>query len=257
MPVNRFDTLSILLTGAAGGFGRRAAERFAQEGARLVIADIARKPLEDLADALRATGAEVTARVADVAREEDAAALVQAALDAHGRLDIAVNNAGIAHPFAKLADLDLATMERMVRVNLVGTFLALKYQIPAMERTGGAILNVASVAGVAGAPLLAAYAAAKHGIIGLTRSAAVEYARSNVRVNAICPSFAETSMVTGFLDAMRGGPDAGLARIVSAIPLRRLATVDEVVEAMLFLCAPTNTFMTGHALVLDGGLTAA
>ncbi|MBL8587705.1 MAG: SDR family oxidoreductase, partial [Methylobacteriaceae bacterium] len=173
------------------------------------------------------------------------------------RLDAAVNNAGIAHPFAKLVDTDPATMQRMLAVNVMGVFHALRAQIPVMERQGGgAILNVASVAGVVGAPLLGAYAAAKHAVIGLTKSAAGETARRGVRVNALCPAFAATDMVEGMVAAMRGGPEEATARIVANLPMRRLARPEEVVEAMLFACDPANGFMTGHALVIDGGLSA-
>jgi NAD(P)-dependent dehydrogenase (short-subunit alcohol dehydrogenase family) len=126
-----------------------------------------------------------------------------------------------------------------------------------MERQGrGVILNVSSAAGVTGAPLMSAYAAAKHGVIGLTKSAAGEYARKGVRVNAICPSFTATPMVTGMLGEMRGSAEEAKARLLGAIPMRRVAEPEEIVQAMLWICSPQNSFMTGHALVVDGGLTA-
>ncbi len=148
-------------------------------------------------------------------------------------------------------------MQQMLAVNVFGVFLAMKHQLPIMERqSSGAILNVSSVAGVVGAPLLAAYSAAKHAVIGLTKSAAGEYARKGVRINAICPAFAETHMLTGMLDQMRGGAEAATQRIVSNMPMRRFARPEEIVQAMLWICSRENSFMTGHALVLDGGLSA-
>lgn len=253
----RFDGASVLVTGAARGFGKLAAERFAAEGARLTLGDIDAAGVEAVAAALRAQGVEAIAIDGDVGRSETAERLVAAALAAHGRLDVAVNNAGVAHPFARLVDTDAAVMERMLAVNVMGVFHALKAQIPAMERQGGgAILNVASVAGVVGAPLLGAYAAAKHAVVGLTKSAAGESARKGVRINALCPAFAATDMVGGLVAGMRGGAEEATTRIVSHLPMRRLAEPDEVVQAMLWACAPENSFMTGHALVIDGGLSA-
>lgn len=254
----RFAGQAVLITGAAGGFGRRAAERFAAEGARLVISDIDAARLDAVAADLRKGGADVVAQAGNVAEEATAQRLVQAAVGAYGRLDVALNNAGVAHPYLKLPDIEASQAERVIAVDLLGVFFALKHQLPAMERQGGGvILNVASVAGLVGAPLLSVYAAAKHGVIGLTKTAALEYARKNIRVNAICPSFADTAMVKDELAQMRGGADAALERVIGAIPMRRLASVDEIVSAMLMLCGPESAFVTGAALPVDGGLTAA
>ena len=193
----------------------------------------------------------------DVREEATHRKLVAHAIDTYGRLDVAINNAGIAHSFTKLTDTDDAVMQQMLAVNVMGVFLAMKYQLPVMERqNSGAILNVSSVAGVVGAPLLAAYSAAKHGVIGLTKSAAGEHARKGIRINAICPAFAETHLLTGMLDQMRGGAEAATQRIVSNMPMRRFARPEEIVQAMLWICSRENSFMTGHALVLDGGLSA-
>jgi NAD(P)-dependent dehydrogenase (short-subunit alcohol dehydrogenase family) len=244
----RYEGAAVLITGAASGFGRVAAERFAQEGARLVLGDISERGLEETAALVRGHGAEVTARVTDVAKPDDAEALVRASVSAY---------AGIGHGSAKLPDIPVEEMRRVIEVDLVAVFLAMKYQLPVMERQGrGAILNVASAAGVTGAPLMSAYAAAKHGVIGLTKSAAGEYARKGIRINAICPSFAGTPMVTGMLGQMRGGEQEAKARLLSAVPMRRIAEPEEIVQAMLWICSPQNSFMTGHSLVLDGGLTA-
>jgi NAD(P)-dependent dehydrogenase (short-subunit alcohol dehydrogenase family) len=258
----RFEDASVIITGAARGLGRLAAERFAGEGARLVLCDRDEPELTAAAAVLRERGHQVETVAGDVSQEDTAAALVRTALSAYGRLDVAVNNAGVAHPFRKLADLDGATVERMLAVNVMGVFYGMKHQIPALERgfaeTGrqGAVVNVASVAGLVGAPLLSAYAAAKHAVVGLTKSAAAESARRGVRINVLCPAFTSTDMVTGMLGEMRGSPGEAVDRIVAAVPMRRLADPAEVVQGLLWLCSPENSFMTGQALALDGGLSA-
>ena len=245
----------VLITGAAGRFGRLAAAEFAGAGAKLILCDLDRSKLGEVSAAM--PEAEVIIEAGDVSEEETHRRLVSRALDAHSRLDVAINNAGVAHAFTRITETDNATMQQMLAVNVFGVFLAMKHQLPVMERqNSGVILNVSSVAGVVGSPLLAAYAAAKHGVIGLTKSAAGEYARKGIRINAICPAFAETHMLTGILDQMRGGADAATQRIVSNMPMRRFARPEEIVQAMLWICSRENSFMTGHALVLDGGLSA-
>jgi NAD(P)-dependent dehydrogenase (short-subunit alcohol dehydrogenase family) len=245
----------VLITGAAGGFGRLAAAEFARAGAKLVLCDLEKSKLEEVSAGLR--DADVIIEAGDVSEEDTHRRLVARALDAHGRLDVAINNAGVAHAFTKITETDNSTMQQMLAVNVFGVFLAMKHQLPVMERqNAGAILNVSSAAGVVGAPLLAAYSAAKHGVIGLTKSAGGEYARKGIRINAICPAFAETHMLTGMLDQMRGGAEAASQRIVSNMPMRRFARPEEIVQAMLWICSRENSFMTGHALVLDGGLSA-
>jgi NAD(P)-dependent dehydrogenase (short-subunit alcohol dehydrogenase family) len=247
----------VLVSGAARGFGRLAAERFAQVGARLVVTDIQAEGLAETLSALHANGAEAVGQAGDIGGEATAPALVELARQSFGRLDIAVNNAGVAHGKLRLADIDTPTMERMLRINLMGTFFAMRAEIPAMlEAGGGAIVNIASVAGLGGAPTLAAYAASKHAVIGLTRSAAVEYARKGLRINAIGPSFADTHMVADTVLGPSADPAAAKARLTSAIPMGRLAAPAEVVQAILFAASPENSFMTGQALVVDGGLTA-
>ena len=253
----RFKDSVVLVTGAASGFGRRAAERFAGEGARLVIGDVNGDGLEATAALVREAGGEAVARVTDVTSGAAVASLVEAAVARFGRLDVALNNAGVAHGTVKLADSDEALMRRMFDVNVMGVFNGLKAQIPVMERQGsGVILNTASVAGVVGAPLLGAYAAAKHAVVGLTRTAAAETARKGLRINAICPAFAETPMLTESLVKQDGPREDTIARLVQAVPMRRPGTADEIVQAMLWICSPENSFMTGQALVIDGGLTA-
>ncbi|MGA7323253.1 MAG: SDR family oxidoreductase [Rhodomicrobium sp.] len=253
----RYEGAAVLISGAARGFGRLAAERFSAEGARLVITDILEKELEETAASVRALGSEAVAIAGDIANADMAPRLVEASLTRFGKLDVAVNNAGIAHTFSKFTDIGGDTLDRIIRVDLIAVFHAMRHQLKQMERQGsGVILNVSSVAGIAGAPLLSAYSAAKHGVIGLTKSAALEYARAGIRVNAICPSFAATPMVMDEIDKMRGGAEEALSRITAIIPMRRLATPEEIVQAMLWICSPANSFMTGQAIAVDGGLTA-
>ena len=245
----------VLITGAAGGFGRLAAAEFARAGAKLVLCDLDAQKLEQVKTGLSET--DVVIAAGDVSQEETHRRLVARTIETYGRLDIALNNAGVAHAFTKITATDNTIMQQMLAVNVFGVFLAMKHQLPAMEQqNSGVILNVSSVAGVVGAPLLAAYSAAKHAVIGLTKSAAGEYARKGIRINAICPAFAETHMLTGMLDQMRGGAEAATQRIVSNMPMRRFARPEEIVQAMLWICSRENSFMTGHALVLDGGLSA-
>jgi NAD(P)-dependent dehydrogenase (short-subunit alcohol dehydrogenase family) len=253
----RYNGAAVIISGAARGFGRLAAEQFAAEGARLVLTDILEDALQETAAAVRQAGADVVAFPGDIALEETARKLVEASVSHFGRLDVAINNAGIGHPHGKLADLETEAVERVIRVDLIAVFLAMKHQLKQMEQQrSGVILNVSSAAGINAAPLLSAYSAAKHGVIGLTKSAAIEYAKTGIRINAICPSFAETPMVLESLAHMRGTREEALARTTSAIPMRRLGRAEEIVQAMLWICSPANSFMTGHALAIDGGLSA-
>ena len=256
----RYDGLTVLITGAAGGFGRSAARLFAEEGARLVLADFHAERMEALAKALEDDGFDVAWLAGSVAEPEHCRATVDLALERFGRLDVAINNAGIAHTPARTADLDLAEAFACVEVDLLGVIYGMKYQLGAMNAAfesdgrGGSVLNVASLAGLVGAPLSTAYAAAKHGVVGATKTAALEYARRGIRVNALCPSFARTAMVE---DVLLAEGDAGAeTHLVRGIPMRRMAEVEEVTRQMLWLCDPANTFMTGQAVAVDGGTSA-
>ncbi|TYR30215.1 SDR family oxidoreductase [Mesorhizobium microcysteis] len=255
----RFDGLTVLITGAAGGFGRRAAERFAAEGARLVLSDMDETRLAALASSL---DTEVATLAGDIADETLSERLVALAPERFGGLDVALNNAGIVHDMMKLPSIASEDARKVIEIDLLGVFYAMKHQLPVMERQfrkdgrRAAVVNIASVAGIAGAPRLSVYAAAKHGVVGLTRSAAAEYATKGVRVNAVCPSFARTAMVEKSLpqgEAERGATEAELVR---GVPMKRLAEVDEIVEVILFAADPKNSFMTGQTLAADGGITA-
>ena len=255
------DSRVVLITGAASGFGAGAARAFAAQGARLVLCDIDDAGLEAVADTLRTEGGQVLARRVDVTDEAQQAGLVEAAMKHFGQLDVAINNAGLGQPFTPLARTEAKDFDRIMAVNARGVFLGMKHQVPPMQAAGsGTILNVASAAGLTGAGHLAAYAAAKHAVVGLTRAAANELARHNIRVNALCPAFAETPLFAEMAEALASRTGDGAAeartRITARVPMGRVATVDEVVQAMLWTCDPANSFMTGQALAIDGGLTA-
>lgn len=254
-----FEGLTALVTGATGGFGRRTAERLAAEGARLVLSDIDAGRLEALAAEL---GSQVATLAGDIADEELSERLASLAVERFGRLDIAINNAGVAQSFVKLAQVPSNEARRIIDIDLMGVFFAMKHQIPVMEAQfraggkGGAIVNIASVAGTGGAARLSVYSAAKHGVVGLTRSAALEYAGRGIRVNAVCPSYARTAMVGDFVKLAGSGEDEALAELTRGVPMRRVAEIDEIVEVILFAASPKNSFMTGHALAVDGGIAA-
>lgn len=255
----RFADMTVLITGAAGGFGRRTAERFASKGAKLVLSDLDAAALDTLAAGLDTDTATLAGDVSDEALSRD---LVALALSRFGGLDVALNNAGIVHQMAKMPQIASDVARSVVEVDLLGVFYAMKHQLPAMEtryRDHGiraAIVNVASVAGIAGAPGLSVYAAAKHGVVGLTRSAAAEYAAKGIRINAVCPSFARTPMVMRAPGMDSEDTSAAEAELTRGVPMRRLAEVDEIVEVILFAADPRNSFMTGQALAVDGGITA-
>lgn len=246
----RFAGKTVLITGAASGFGKLAAERFVAEGAQVALGDVDERVFEVAA----ALGGK--AMRCDVSSEDDQKALVDLALSMGG-LDIALNNAGIAHKPGFMADISLDAFNQQMAVNVGGCFLGMKYQLPVMrQQRHGAILNTASAAGLVAAPLSGAYAAAKHAVIGLTKTAADEYARFNVRVNAICPSFANTAMVDNLRADMGGDAATMDPKLTMRIPMGRVAHADEIVQGMLWVVSDENSFMTGQALALDGGLTA-
>ena len=245
-----------LITGGSDGIGRAAAELFAARGARVVIAGRSVERGEAAAAELRAKGADVAFVRADVAREEDCAALVARCIELHGRLDCGFNNAG-GEPGGKsrFHEQKAEQWTGVVDVHLGGIFWTMKHEIPAMlANGGGAIVNMSSMYGL-GADGVAypAYVASKHGAIGLTRSAALQYARKNIRVNAVCPGVVRTPMLARSLAL-----DPALEpRFVAMHPMRRLAEPAEVAEAVLWLCSDAASFVTGIALPVDGGATAA
>jgi NAD(P)-dependent dehydrogenase (short-subunit alcohol dehydrogenase family) len=242
----------VLVTGAARGIGRATALAFAREGASLVVSDVLTEG-EATAAAARHAGASATFVRADVTSEDEVSALVAAARATYGRLDVAVNNAGIEGPDRLTAEIDPADWQRTIEVNLTAAWRCMRHELPLLQASGGgAIVNVASVGGLRGHRGAAAYVASKHGLIGLTRTAAIEYAPAGIRVNAVCPAAIHTSMI----DRYAKGDAARIHAIADEKPVRRLGTPEEVADAIVWLASDRASFVIGHALVLDGGTLA-
>ena len=257
-----FEGQTVLITGGAGGFGRSASRLFAERGANLVLSDFNESSLQEHVSALEADGIKVASIVGSVAEEDHCRETVDLAMQTFGRLDVAINNAGMSHDPAKTADVDSEQAQMTIQVDLMGVFFGMKHQIPVMESAfkehdrRASILNIASLAGIGGAPTIGMYAAAKHGVVGLTKSAALEYARRGIRINALCPAFARTPMVEEGLLADSGGGKQAEDYLTRGIPMRRLAEPEEITRSMLWICDPRNSFMTGQAVALDGGTSA-
>jgi NAD(P)-dependent dehydrogenase (short-subunit alcohol dehydrogenase family) len=248
----RFEGKAVIVTGGAGGIGRAACLAFAAEGARLLIADMDALEGKRTAELARRAGGEALFRQVDVSRSEDCAAMVEAAVSTYGALDVAFNNAGIGGSGFALHEEDEVAFDRMIAVNLKSVFLSMKHEIAAMlENGGGAIVNTASVAGLVGNPGLSSYCAAKHGVAGLTRAAALDYIGKNIRINAVCPGATRTRLLEAWFQ------DPGVEQHVMALhPIGRLAAPEEVARVALFLASAESSFMVGCAVPVDGGLTA-
>jgi NAD(P)-dependent dehydrogenase (short-subunit alcohol dehydrogenase family) len=242
-----------LITGAAGGIGRSTALAFARAGAKVVVSDIDIAGGEALAQAIARDGGAATFVRTDVTSDAHVAAMVAHAVAAYGRIDCAVNNAGIEEEHRRLADTDEAMFDRMSAINVKGVWLCLRHELRQMlAQGGGAIVNMASVAGLVGAPLHAIYAGTKHAVVGMTRSAAAEYGKHGVRVNAVCPGVIRTAMLERAIARGKAGEDS----VRALHPIGRVGEPDEVAAAVLWLCSDASSFVTGHALAVDGGMTA-
>jgi NAD(P)-dependent dehydrogenase (short-subunit alcohol dehydrogenase family) len=239
-----------VVTGAAMGIGRSSAEIYAREGAKVVVADIDVDGGHETVARIEAAGGEASFIRTDVAERAEVWAMVEHAVATYGGLDCAHNNAGIAAPLAKLADYPDDGWDRTLAVMLTGVYHCMKAEIPRMlERGGGAIVNTASGVGLVGYPGQAAYTASKHGVLGLTKVAALDYGSQGVRVNAICPGTARTPMVD---DAVRRDPSID-AYLKTLHPIGRIAEAAEIAEAAVWLCTPAASFVLGVALPVDGG----
>jgi NAD(P)-dependent dehydrogenase (short-subunit alcohol dehydrogenase family) len=242
-----------LVTGGAAGIGRATAQAFAAEGLKVVVSDLDAANGEATVEAIRAAGGEASFIRCDVTREAEVKALMDGVIGAYGRLDYAFNNAGIEIEKGKLADGGEDEFDAIMAVNVKGVWLCMKHQIPLLlAQGGGAIVNTASVAGLGAAPKMSIYAASKHAVIGLTKSAAIEYAKKKLRVNAVCPAVIDTDMFRRAYEA-----DPRKADFAAAMhPVGRIGLVEEIAAAVLYLCSDGAAFTTGHALAVDGGVTA-
>jgi NAD(P)-dependent dehydrogenase (short-subunit alcohol dehydrogenase family) len=251
-PHYNFEGQVALVTGAASGMGLATARAFAQAGAAVVLADLSKDAVEKAAKELTDAGHQALGVVCDVTDEDQAAAAVDRAVEVFGRLDMAFNNAGIQAPPTDAADETAENFDRVNAVNLRGVWAAQKHELRQMRTQGsGAIVNCSSLGGLVGLPERAAYHASKHGVIGLTKSAAVEYASRGIRINAVCPGTIDTPMVSSMLESQA---DA-MAEILKQQPIGRLGRAEEIAEAVLWLCSPGASFVIGAALPVDGGFT--
>jgi len=246
-----FTDKVVFITGAGSGIGRATAEAFAAAGAHVAVTGPTEEPLRETARSVEAHGRKAHVALCDVTDSASVEQAIASAVGALGPVDIGVNNAGIEQPPKPLAETSDEEWDKLMAVDLRGVFVSMKYEILAMPSTGGSIVNISSGAGVIGIKGQAAYAAAKHGILGLTKSAALDYADQGIQINAICPGIIETPMMGRF----SGGTPEGRARVIAQEPIGRMGTPEEIASAVLWLCSDLGGFAIGHALVVDGGQT--
>lgn len=247
-----FENKVALVTGAAMGMGLATAQAFAEAGAAVVLADINQDVLHKSTSELVRAGFQVLAIRCDVSAEAEVAAMIEQTVSAFGRLDAAFNNVGIMVPAIETADAENDDFDRVVAINLRGVWNCMKYELGQMRKQGsGAIVNNSSIGGLTANPRRASYGATKHGVIGLTKSAAVEYAAKGIRINAVCPGSIDTPMVA---DMIKKGWIT-MDDMVGDLPIRRIGQPEEIASAVLWLCSPGASFVIGHSLVVDGGFT--
>ena len=252
LPASNVAGKCILITGGASGIGAASALLLASRGAKVVIGDLAEEMGNGIAKQAQDAGHSITFKRVDVTSGDDVRALFKFAMQELGGLDVVVNNAGIDHKPAPMHELSDEDFDRNIAVNLKGVWHCMRAAVTCMAPNGGGhVINVASIAGLRSAPLLTAYSAAKHGVMGLTKSAAHEYARVNIRFNAVCPSFIDTPMVRNTMAKM---DERAQQATIKASPLRRLGKVEEVSSAIAWLASDESSFMNGHAFTLDGGM---
>lgn len=249
------DGKSALVTGGASGIGRATAVALAREGARVLVSDRQAAGAQETVGLINAAGGQAISCTGDVTSEADVAAMVALSVASFGRLDLAFNNAGIA-PSAvgpvgqKTGELSEASWAGVIAINLTGVFLCMKHELQQMQaQGGGSIVNTASIAGLLGLPTASAYVASKHGVVGLTKTAALEYAEHNIRVNAVCPGYIQTPMTKDTVQR-RGG------MLLAMVPMHRLGQPEEIAEMVVWLCSDRASFVTGSAYTVDGGYHA-
>ena len=239
-----------IITGAGSGIGKAAAELFAKEGAKVVVSDISEANGNSAVEEIKKNGGEAFYIKADSSKPEDNEALVKQTIAKYGKLDIAVNNAGIGGPLGATGEYPIDGWQKVIDINLSGVFYGLRYQIPAMAEKGGSIINIASILGSAGTKFSPAYVAAKHGVVGLTKAAALEYADKNIRINSVVPGYIKTPLVMKTLD--KNALDA----LVGLHPIGRLGEAEEIAELILWLASSKSSFVTGAYYPADGGYLA-
>jgi NAD(P)-dependent dehydrogenase (short-subunit alcohol dehydrogenase family) len=249
--------LTALVTGAGAGIGRATALTFAAEGASVIVSDINDDGGQKTVDLIKDAGGTAIYIKADISKNADVKALISKSIDNFGSIDCAVNNAGIEGQMVPLVDQPEDNFDTIISINLKGIFLCLQNELDAMVKSGGgAIVNLSSVAGLIGFPGLSPYVASKHGVIGLTKNAALEYAQSGIRVNAVCPGGIDTRMLDSLAEQATAGAQTSSEMMDPLHPMGRIGTPQEVAEMIVWLCSPRASFVTGTAIPVDGGYVA-